>query len=320
MTHIASLFLKLNRLSFLLIVFFLINVCLLGKTQAENSKQTQNLEQVQKLKQAQSKEAYNPTANVTPSIYVTAYPDHIVAIEGNFLIWKDGSKMPIKNLVKLETFKEALDNPDLYRQLIIPYTPGPLKNPPTEDSDPGRIRYVPFFQKMYGGTQEEVRKNLVEVEWLPRTFKGVSAVKLLVTQVNDVSDKIKKISAELDDLVQKKPHYKKYLKNPGGTFSWRLIAGTDRPSSHSFGMTIDINVAHSHYWLWDYKKAHGLSLETELKESSISDKNVPAYKNDIPWDIVAIFEKHHFIWGGKWFHYDTMHFEYRPELYRKDTN
>jgi hypothetical protein len=27
-----------------------------------------------------------------------------------------------------------------------------------------------------------------------------------------------------------------------------------------------------------------------------------------------VFEKHGFIWGGKWYHYDTMHFEYRPEL------
>ena len=23
---------------------------------------------------------------------------------------------------------------------------------------------------------------------------------------------------------------------------------------------------------------------------------------------------HGFIWGGKWYHYDTMHFEFRPEL------
>ncbi|MDP3291618.1 MAG: M15 family metallopeptidase, partial [Sulfuricurvum sp.] len=23
---------------------------------------------------------------------------------------------------------------------------------------------------------------------------------------------------------------------------------------------------------------------------------------------------HGFIWGGRWYHYDTMHFEYRPEL------
>jgi len=20
------------------------------------------------------------------------------------------------------------------------------------------------------------------------------------------------------------------------------------------------------------------------------------------------------VWGGKWYHYDTMHFEYRPEI------
>ena len=30
--------------------------------------------------------------------------------------------------------------------------------------------------------------------------------------------------------------------------------------------------------------------------------------------IVDVFERHGFIWGGRWFHYDTMHFEYRPEL------
>jgi hypothetical protein len=34
----------------------------------------------------------------------------------------------------------------------------------------------------------------------------------------------------------------------------------------------------------------------------------------MPQEIVDIFERHGFIWGGKWYHYDTMHFEYRPEL------
>jgi D-alanyl-D-alanine carboxypeptidase len=38
------------------------------------------------------------------------------------------------------------------------------------------------------------------------------------------------------------------------------------------------------------------------------------YRNEIPLEIVHIFEKHGFIWGGKWYHYDTMHFEYRPEI------
>ena len=43
------------------------------------------------------------------------------------------------------------------------------------------------------------------------------------------------------------------------------------------------------------------------------------YRNKIPMEIVDIFEKHGFIWGGKWYHYDTMHFEYRPELLPEQT-
>ena len=30
--------------------------------------------------------------------------------------------------------------------------------------------------------------------------------------------------------------------------------------------------------------------------------------------VIDTFEKYGFIWGRKWYHYDAMHFEYRPEL------
>jgi len=93
---------------------------------------------------------------------------------------------------------------------------------------------------------------------------------------------------------------KKYLTNIGGTFAWRNIAGTDRHSMHSFGMTIDINTAYSDYWQWACK--------------CTNENAVFIYKNRIPQLIVDIFEKYGFIWGGKWYHFDTMHFEYRPEL------
>ena len=39
-----------------------------------------------------------------------------------------------------------------------------------------------------------------------------------------------------------------------------------------------------------------------------------AWRNRIPREIVEIFERHGFIWGGRWYHFDSLHFEYRPEL------
>ncbi len=39
--------------------------------------------------------------------------------------------------------------------------------------------------------------------------------------------------------------------------------------------------------------------------------------NRTPREIMDIFEKYGFIWGGYWYHYDTMHFEYRPEILKK---
>ena len=38
------------------------------------------------------------------------------------------------------------------------------------------------------------------------------------------------------------------------------------------------------------------------------------WRNRIPGAIGEIFERHGFIWGGKWYHYDSFHFEYRPEI------
>ena len=56
----------------------------------------------------------------------------------------------------------------------------------------------------------------------------------------------------------------------------------------------------SHYWRWSYPRAHEYD---EIK-----------YYNTFNMKVVEIFERHGFIWGGRWYHFDTMHFEYRPEM------
>lgn len=213
-----------------------------------------------------------------------AYPDFLEKADENHLYWKDGTVM-IYDDGREKTFEEKLDDPDLEDMMSQTYTAGAdWDEPPEENFEPGRIRYEPFFSKMYGGTKSEVLGNLVTITWNP------SGEKLQANSVNDVSKKLKEVAVELLDLEDK---YLKYVKKTAGTFNYRKIAGTKRLSTHSYGIAIDINTAYSDYWQWDKSMT---------------------YKNQIPMAVVEVFEKHGFIWGGKWYHYDTMHFEYRPEL------
>ncbi len=129
------------------------------------------------------------------------------------------------------------------------------------------------------------------ITWLP----GIADVKLKVSTVNGVHEKLQKVSAELAKLP---PEVRKYVEKPSGTFVWRTIKGTERLSMHSFALAIVVGVGFSDYWKWVRPDKEG---------------RYP-YRNRFPWAVVEIFERHGFIWGGKWYHFDTMHFEYRPEL------
>ena len=224
--------------------------------------------------------------------FIKSYPDFITGFADNHLIFKDGTKLPWDDGIKNKSIKDLLEKPDLKDMFGQKYTTGKLKSIPPKNFDPGRIRNEAFFMKMYGSTEKEVKGNLTEITWCPKLV----GQKITVTKINGIDKKLTQISKELDEH----PELKKYLTNIGGTFTWRNINGTNRHSMHSFGMTIDINTAYSDYWQWSCK--------------CVNEDAAITYKNRIPQIIVDIFEKYGFIWGGKWYHFDTMHFEYRPEL------
>ena len=211
------------------------------------------------------------------------YPQ-IIDFKENKIIFQDGSTL-IYDDKKKKSVVEIMDNPDIEDQFYYTYKLGTI-------NDAGRIRDENFFKKIYGNSKKEVEKNLVEIVWCPKLVNQ----KIKVTSINEIDKIIKKLSSELDNH----PEYKEYITNIAGTFNWRNIAGTERLSMHSFGMTIDINTKYSNYWQWDCK--------CKNEDSKLN------YKNKIPEKLAAIFEKYGFIWGGNWYHYDTMHFEYRPEM------
>lgn len=222
-----------------------------------------------------------------------AYPDFLDRVEDGILVWKDGTRMPIDDGKGTKDQTDLLNRPDIADMFAVAY---PLRSEiaPERDSDPGRYRYVPLFEKMYGDCEKnEVAPKLVDVEWLPS--RGRQTIKM--TRVNGVADQLRKVSQELDALPEGFTDFLMPLPETN-SYHCRDIAGTERSSAHRFGIAIDINVNLAQYWRWT---------------RADQDGSIP-YQNKIPMEIVEIFERHGFIWGGRWYHYDTPHFEYRPEL------
>lgn len=219
---------------------------------------------------------------------VKAYPDFLDSADENRLYWKDQTVIEWDDGIQNKTHDEKLDSPDLEDMMSQVYVKGAnWDSPPAEDFEPGRIRYEPFFKKMYGSSSGSVQKNLVTISWVP----NICGCSVQFNSNNNAAVNLQAVSDEIEQTLG--AEFNKYLSRTGGTFNWRNIAGTNRLSTHAFGTSIDINTNYSNYWQWDGNMT---------------------WKNRIPMEIVEIFEKHGFIWGGKWYHYDTMHFEYRPEL------
>ena len=220
---------------------------------------------------------------------VAAYPDHLAGHEGNVLIWKDGTRSEISDGVEGKSFDALLETSDIDDMFAIPYRPGRPDGEPAENDDPGRIRNTAFFAKIYGDCRDgEVSADMKSVRWVDGSTVEVSGVNGLVDRLQQVADELATLPDSFDQ----------YLVPSAGTYNCRTIAGTDRMSMHAFAAAIDISTATTDYWLWN----------------DPVDGRYP-YRNQVPFEIVDVFERHGFIWGGKWYHYDTMHFEYRPELF-----
>lgn len=202
--------------------------------------------------------------------------NYVYLTNGDSIVYDDGKEKEYIELL------EASDIEDMFKQ--------PYKLPQGEPEylyDPGRSRSETLFKAMYGSSAKEVEQNLTSVDWFGQKVK--------FNKINGAADSLRAVAKELESY----PEFKPYLKS-SGTFYWRPVRGAKRMSAHSYGIAFDIGVDKSNYWQWTS------GSNDEMKEVK--------YKNQIPLEIVNIFQKHGFIWGGAWYHYDTMHFEFRPDL------
>ena len=227
---------------------------------------------------------------------IEAYPDFLCGGTSTHVRWCNGKETLWDDGRAKSDHATLLDTADLQDQMAQPYPLGanyPIPLP--VNYEPGRVRHTDFFLEMYGDSESAVRKTLTRIRWLPKTANR----SIRVTTVNGVHEKLAAVSKEIEKLPRK---LQLAVAKSSGPFYWRNIKGTQRKSMHSFAIAFDVGLDRAHYWRWARKDSRGLYR----------------YKNEIPLEVVEIFERHGFIWGGKWYHLDTPHFEYRPELLHPD--
>jgi hypothetical protein len=196
-----------------------------------------------------------------------------------FAVTADGTRIPFDDHKK-KSFDERLASPDVKDIFLIPYRAGAIRPVDIENEDPGRVRIEAILNATYGPNPAAAQVRV--------GFLGMP-----VRVHRDIAPAIARIAARLKD-ARGNPNLAPFLRRLSGGFAARTIAGTDRMSAHAFGIAIDLDKSMSDYWRWQ--------------------QGPRRWRNRIPQAIVDAFEAEGFIWGGRWWHYDTMHFEYRPEL------
>jgi hypothetical protein len=236
--------------------------------------------------------SFGQTTNANPPAAVQKiirYYSDYVNYENNRFLSKSGSTVVYDDGKNDKSYIDMIERPDVEDQFTFTY-PIPSKKAIRYD-DPGRIRNDTFFRMIYGPTKEAVEENLTTIEWCPR-FNGGT---IRVTRILGIDQKLQAISAELESH----PEWTDWLK--GGAIAYDASPKKSwNRAPHNLGYSIDLLIPGKHHW---------------QTECGCSHENAVLKGGDrLPNELIAIFEKNGFIWGGNWYHYESLHFEYRPEL------
>ena len=247
--------------------------------------------------------------------YRLAYPDKkmkvyekegdwCIELDGMIFAWADGRLLPFSRRVEAENYG---------KQIIYPNT-GKPRNPKTYTQED-------IAELMKKGTKAALAAEkpvdntfsqfLFQTNDRIVTERNIRSMSFLGHRLNVhkmVIPFFEKIDREIKAAAKTDKETAKFVADISeiGGYNWRTIDGTaGRRSYHSYGLAIDIAVKGNKkptYWEWVRTWNSKWML---VPQSSLW---LP------PETVIKIFEKYGFVWGGTWDEYDTMHFEYRPEL------
>ncbi|MCL2092928.1 MAG: M15 family metallopeptidase [Treponema sp.] len=157
-----------------------------------------------------------------------------------------------------------------------------------------------FYEALWNAsTREEASRQMSSFQFL-----GFS-----LTMHRDLAPVLRQVEAVILEAARTTPAVQQWINSLGtiSGWNWRNVASSGNRSFHSYGIAVDILPrdlrGQATYWLWT-------SWHTPLWW------NIPyTGRWHPPIEVIRAFESHGFTWGGKWTNFDTMHFEYRPEVF-----
>jgi len=226
--------------------------------------------------------------------------DWTVRVAGQLFFWADGRLLP-------RAYRHRAADFGPHSFYAIPERPPPpssftpqyveaLRERGSAASRRERRDVHPAFRAaLYGGGTRR------EVEALQRRVQFLG---FRVTVHKDVVGPLERVEAEIREWRGAEA----FIATLGSVagYSWREIAGTQRMSFHSWGLAVDMLPRVRNrpiFWQWerDRNPDYWMLVPLEARWSP-------------PAQVVDAFKRNGFIWGGNWAFFDTMHFEFRPEL------
>ena len=227
----------------------------------------------------------------------------MLRVGGTWFAWANGRLLPEierdrwEEFVSLSFYRYPLELPPLAP--VDDETAARLRERVREiDRNPPRRNDAFLGLLLRAGDRAETEARIVKME----------AAGFTVSVHEEVAGPLALVSEELLALKAADPEVKVFLRGLAemNGYNYRFVDGTRTRSYHSYGLALDL-IPRSYggrhpYWRWAMRK--------------VPDWWAVPYARRwmVPTPVVEAFERHGFVWGGKWLFFDTMHFEYRPEV------
>lgn len=256
-------------------------------------------------------------AHLVLRAFMVSYPDRVSGVDydaeakdwymtvgGKRFYWSHGRLLPGAERADHEKWRPYVDY--LYPRFV----PDPSRFPAelVERLSPRALSErrkrapsynIAFYDALYEGrTRRRIEERITRIDYLG---KRVSVHRTIVAP-------LKRVEARIRALARSDAEVRLFLDSISSVegYNWREIRDSSARSNHSWGIAVDILPRNwgkkNIYWNWiSYWNDRWMMIPPERRWAP-------------PDSVIAAFEDEGFVWGGKWFLWDAMHFEYRPEL------